>query len=129
MKFIARFLYVPLAGLLVLTSCAKDETESYDKFENQALEAWMTQHRSDLVENLQSEGLYYIDLLDAGDLAGKGFAGTAAQNDAGRLANCQASGSPLVDAHSQPKGIRLDYAKDSLPSYRRAARFEFARND
>ena len=43
MKFIARFLYVPLAGLLVLTSCAKDETESYDKFENQALEAWMTQ--------------------------------------------------------------------------------------
>jgi hypothetical protein len=29
----------------------------------------MTQHRSDLVENLQSEGLYYIDLLDAGDLA------------------------------------------------------------
>lgn len=69
MKFIARFLYVPLAGLLVLTSCAKDETESYDKFENQALEAWMTQHRSDLVENLQSEGLYYVDLLDAGDLA------------------------------------------------------------
>ena len=63
MKFIARFLYVPLAGLLVLTSCAKDETESYDKFENQALEAWMTQHRSDLVENLQSEGLYYVDLL------------------------------------------------------------------
>ena len=58
MKFIARFLYVPLAGLLVLTSCAKEETESYDKFENQALEAWMTQHRSDLVENLQSEGLY-----------------------------------------------------------------------
>ena len=29
----------------------------------------MTQHRSDLVENLQSEGLYYVDLLDAGDLA------------------------------------------------------------
>ncbi len=28
----------------------------------------MTQHRSDLVENLQSEGLYYVDLLDAGDL-------------------------------------------------------------
>lgn len=68
MKFIARFLYVPLAGLLVLTSCAKDETESYDKFENQALEAWMTQHRSDLVENLQSEGLYYVDLLDAATL-------------------------------------------------------------
>ena len=49
MKFIARFLYVPLAGLLVLTSCAKEETESYDKFENQALEAWMTQHRSDQI--------------------------------------------------------------------------------
>ena len=56
MKFITRFLCVPVAGLLALTSCAKDEDESYVQFENQALEAWMTQHRSDLVQNYQSDG-------------------------------------------------------------------------
>ena len=68
MKFITRFLCVPVAGLLALTSCAKDEDESYVQFENQALEAWMTQHRSDLVQNYQSDGGYYVDVLDAGDM-------------------------------------------------------------
>ena len=53
MKLITRFLYLSAAGIMLLTSCAKEQTESYDKFENQALEAWMTQHRSDLVESLQ----------------------------------------------------------------------------
>ena len=67
MKFISRFLCVPVAGLLVLSSCAKDETESYPEIENQALEAWMTQHRSDLVDNKQAVGDYYVDILDAGD--------------------------------------------------------------
>ncbi|MFQ7503175.1 MAG: hypothetical protein ACLRMJ_08860 [Alistipes finegoldii] len=66
MKFITRFLCVPVAGLLALTSCAKDEDESYVQFENQALEAWMTQHRPDLVKNYQPDGGYYIDVLDAG---------------------------------------------------------------
>lgn len=56
MKFITRFLCVPVAGLLALTSCAKDEDESYVQFENQALEAWMTQHRPDLVKNYQPDG-------------------------------------------------------------------------
>lgn len=69
MKFITRFLCVPAAGLLALTSCAKDETESYAQFENQALEAWMTQHRPDLVENYQPDGGYYIHVLEPGDLS------------------------------------------------------------
>ena len=42
MKLITRFLYLSAAGIMLLTSCAKEQTESYDKFENQALEAWMT---------------------------------------------------------------------------------------
>ena len=67
MKFITRFLCVPVAGLLALTSCAKDEDESYVQFENQALEAWMTQHRPDLVKNYQPDGGYYIDVIDAGE--------------------------------------------------------------
>ena len=45
MKLITRFLYLSAAGIMLLTSCAKEQTESYDKFENQALEAWMTQNQ------------------------------------------------------------------------------------
>lgn len=69
MKFINRFLYVSVAGLVLLVSCAKEETESYDRYENMALEAWMTQNRPELVENLQSYGdaSYYLEVLDAGD--------------------------------------------------------------
>ena len=56
MKLITRFLYLSAAGIMLLTSCAKEQTESYDKFENQALEAWMTQNRRELLKNYQSEG-------------------------------------------------------------------------
>ena len=49
MKLITRFLYLSAAGIMLLTSCAKEQTESYDKFENQALEAWMTQNRRELL--------------------------------------------------------------------------------
>ena len=66
MKLITRLLYLPVAGILLLASCAKEQTESYDKFEDQALGAWMTQNRPELVGNLQSEGNYYVEVLDAG---------------------------------------------------------------
>ena len=59
MKLITRFLYLSAAGIMLLTSCAKEQTESYDKFENQALEAWMTQNRRELLKNYQPEGGYY----------------------------------------------------------------------
>ena len=68
MKSITRMLYLlPTVGILLLSSCAKEESESYDKYEDQALEAWMTQNRPELLGNLQSEGGYYVDILDAGD--------------------------------------------------------------
>lgn len=67
MKLITRLLYLPVAGILLLASCAKEQTESYDKFEDQALGAWMTQNRPELVGNLQSEGNYYVEVLDAGE--------------------------------------------------------------
>ena len=60
-------LYLPVVGMLFLSSCAKEQTESYDKFEDQALEAWMTQNRPDLLGNLQSEGGYYVDVIEAGE--------------------------------------------------------------
>ena len=67
MKLITRFLYLPAACIVLLASCAKEQTESYDKFEDQALEAYMTQKHPELLENYQTEGGYYVDVLEAGD--------------------------------------------------------------
>lgn len=53
----------------VATSCAQTEGEDFGKYESMALEAWMTQHRPELVENKQTEGDYYVDVLSAGDPA------------------------------------------------------------
>lgn len=66
MKLITRFLYLPAACIVLLASCAKEQTESYDKFEDQALKAYMTQKHPELLENLQTEGGYYVDVLDPG---------------------------------------------------------------
>ena len=68
MKLITRLLYLPLAGVLLLGSCAKTESESYDKFEDQALKAWVTQNLpEDVLGNYQSEGGYYVEVLAVGD--------------------------------------------------------------
>lgn len=68
MKLIPRLLYLlPVVGALLTGSCAKEETESYDKFEDQALEAWMTQNRPELLGNRQSDGGYYVEVLAAGE--------------------------------------------------------------
>ena len=66
MKFNIRFFHLCAAGLLLMASCAKEESVSSEKFETQALEAWITQHRPDLLENYQADGGYYVDILDAG---------------------------------------------------------------
>lgn len=66
MKLITRFLYLPAACIVLLASCAKEQTESYDKFEDQALEAYMTQKHPELLENLQTDGGYYVDILEPG---------------------------------------------------------------
>lgn len=56
------------AAALVLASCAEEQTESYAAFEDKSLEAWMTQHHPELLENYQEfgEAGYYIDVLDPG---------------------------------------------------------------
>ena len=72
MKLITRLLYLPVVGILLLGSCAKEESESYDKFEDQALEAWMTQNRPELLGNLQSDVHYSVCLLSPSDAADEG---------------------------------------------------------
>lgn len=66
MKINIRLFYLLAAGLMLLASCAKEEGVSSEQFENQALEAWIAQHRPDLLENRQAEGGYYVDVLEAG---------------------------------------------------------------
>ena len=65
MKLLSRFLYFSAVGAVLFASCAKEESESFDKFEDMALEAWMTQNHPDLVKNLQDNGGYYVDVLEA----------------------------------------------------------------
>lgn len=68
MKFKNRNLSLAAAVVgLLLASCAKMESISSEQFETQALEAWITQHRPELLENYQPEGGYYVEVLDAGE--------------------------------------------------------------
>lgn len=62
-----RFLCVS-AFVLLLASCAEEETESYTKYEKISLEAWITQYRPQLKNNYQPDGGYYVDVLEAGDM-------------------------------------------------------------
>ena len=57
------------AALFLAASCAKEESPSYDRFEDQSLEAWIVQNKPALAANRQEfgEASYYIDVLDAGD--------------------------------------------------------------
>ena len=60
-----------VAVVVAMAACAKETTQPYEKFEDMALEAWITQNRPELADNLQEfEGSnYYLDLRSAGDLA------------------------------------------------------------
>lgn len=66
---IRNFRFAAFAAALLALSCAEEQTESYSKFEDQSLEAWITRNRPELLENYQDFGDagYYIDILDAGD--------------------------------------------------------------
>lgn len=67
MRFLKHLFYVSVVGLFVLTSCAKEESEPFDKYENMALKAWVAKYRPTLLENIQADGAYYVDIIEAGD--------------------------------------------------------------
>lgn len=68
MRYI-RLSFAAVAALFLAGSCAKEPSESYDKFEDQSLEAWIVQNRPGLVGNRQEFGAasYYVEVLAAGD--------------------------------------------------------------
>lgn len=72
MKLIKGFLYLSAAAALALSSCAKEESESYEKYENLALQAYMAKYHGDskdrVMYNYQPVGDsgYYVDVIDPG---------------------------------------------------------------
>lgn len=64
-----RFRFVVFIVAVLAVSCAREQTESYDKYEDLSLEAWIARHRRELLGNKQDfgEASYYIDVLHAGD--------------------------------------------------------------
>ena len=69
MTMIRTFRFGALAAALLALSCAEEQTESYNNFEDLSLEAWIARNRPELLDNRQEFGdaSYYIDVLDAGD--------------------------------------------------------------
>lgn len=62
------FAYLLLAAVATLFSaCADPEDRSYAGLEKEALNKWMIIHHADLLENFQTNGEYYVDVIDRGD--------------------------------------------------------------
>lgn len=60
-----------IAGALLLliattTACVKEPAVSYNDIEQIALSAWVAKYKPDLVDNYQTEGGYYVEVLDYG---------------------------------------------------------------
>ena len=63
--------YNIFAGILLLfittlTSCVNDPQPTYKDIEQRSLKAWIEKYRSDLVDNYQEDGGYYVEVLDSG---------------------------------------------------------------
>ncbi len=70
MKSLKKLLLASLLPAVLLGSCADDNEVDYSKYEPMALQAWMTQHKPELVDNyvVTDDGKYgfYFDVLEAG---------------------------------------------------------------
>lgn len=67
MKWMGRLLGASACCLALLASCAKDDGATAD-YESISLQAWMRLHKPELLENLQEEGGYYVDVHEVGDM-------------------------------------------------------------
>ncbi len=53
--------------ITLFVACADPQERTYDGMEGQALEKWMEKYHPDLVDNKQSDGEYYVDIIHPGD--------------------------------------------------------------
>lgn len=52
--------------IATLTSCIKEPEVPYTEIEQRSLRAWMEKYHSDLVDNYQEKGGYYVEVLERG---------------------------------------------------------------
>ena len=57
-----------LLALVALSSCVKESEYSGTDFEARSLKAWMKKNHPELMGNYQTEGGYYVDVLEWGDM-------------------------------------------------------------
>lgn len=72
----ARLIGVAAVVSVLLLSCADREDESFEGAESRSLHEWIRINRPDLVENYQTDGGYYVDVLSLGDAQGASVADT-----------------------------------------------------
>lgn len=66
MRYLTRIIALVVVATMLFSGCTKDKEESINSIENRSLKAWMLKHRPDLVENFQSDGKYYVEVLNPG---------------------------------------------------------------
>ncbi len=66
MRYFTRFITLALVAIFAFSGCVKDKLESFNSIENRSLKAWISKNRPELVENFQSDGNYYVEVLEAG---------------------------------------------------------------
>lgn len=52
--------------MITITACVKERAVSYNDIEQRSLKAWIELHEPDLAKNYQTEGGYYVKVLDYG---------------------------------------------------------------
>lgn len=55
-----------VALLLMMVACVKEPTMSATEIEQRSLKAWIEKYHSDIVDNYQQDGGYYVRILDYG---------------------------------------------------------------
>lgn len=55
-----------LLFVIATTSCVKEPSISYNEIEQRSLKAWIEKYHSDLLDNYQENGGYYVDVLKPG---------------------------------------------------------------
>ena len=66
MNKIAALLSITLTTILLCTSCIKEPTTPFEEVEQRSLKAWIEKYHSELLNNYQEDGGYYVEVLDYG---------------------------------------------------------------
>lgn len=66
MSNIMKYLGITTLLLLIAVGCIKEPTMSTEEIEQRSLKAWIEKYHSELLDNYQEDGGYYVEVLDEG---------------------------------------------------------------